>query len=187
MIPFIIKKKLENIRSFKEEITKTVNDLPVKELVDYELYAICKGFDRYLLDGLKIGQEIKLFTNYEGKTQADIDAENAMYFNNNLSLLIDLAWVKNGIIEKIQQTSYQLMNDKWMNANGEYVDKIIPDPNSTIENPLPDIENPLATQTECDFWLDLIVNIDVNDRYLIEQGFLRLDLVQHQWANVLKW
>ena len=183
MKPFIIKRKLENTRKFVELVANQ-NPPPEQNQHEYELYAICTGFKEYDLDTLKVGQEIRLFDAWEGKTQADIDAENALVFQNTLALKINLAWVKNGIIEKIQETIYTLLNDKWMNADGEYVDKMIPDPNSTIETPLPDIENQLATQTECDFWLDLMVNIDVNDRYLIEQGFLRLDLVQHQWANV---
>lgn len=178
MIPFIIKRELTNTRKFVELVANQ-NPPPANNEFAYSLYAICKGFDRYQLDGLKVGQEIKLFTDYVGKTQADNDAEDAMKFHNSLSLLIDLAWVKNGIIEKIQPTTYTLMNDKWMNEDGEYVDKMLPDP----ENEGQFIENPDATLTECDYWLNLMVNVDVNDRYLIEQGFKRLDLVQNHWAN----
>lgn len=178
MKPFIIKRKLENTRKFSEKVANE-NPPPADNEYPYELYAICTGFKEYDLDSLKEGQEIRLFDDWEGKTEADIEAEEALVFQNTLALKINLAWVKDGIIEKIKPTIYTLLNDKWMNAEGEYVDKLIPDP----ENEGEFIENPLAILTECDYWLNLMVNVDVNDRYLIEQGFLRLDLVQHKWAN----
>jgi len=153
MIPFIIKKKLVNVPVYKKDNTL------------FEVYAICRGFQNYDLDGFKIGESISNLP------------ETSI---NGLSLKIDLAWCLGGIIEKIQPTIYTLMNDKWMNNQGEYVDKKIPDPNNEGE----EINNPLATFTECDYWLNLMVNVDVNDRYLIEMGFERLDLVQHYWANI---
>lgn len=182
MKPFIIKRKLENTRKFVELVANQ-NPPPDNNQYEYELYAICTGFKEYNLDTLRVGQKIKLFDNYEGKTQDDINEENLLVFTNTLSIKINLAWVKNDIIEKINPTTYTLLNDRWMNAEGEYVDKMIPDPNSTEENPLPNIENPEAVLTECDYWLNLMVNVDVNDRYLIEQGFARLDLVQQHWLN----
>ena len=179
MKAFIIKRKLENTRKFSEKIVNE-NPPPLDNDYQYDLYAICTGFKNYDIDALKVGQEIKLFSAYEGKTQADIDAENALVFQNSLALKIDLAWVKTGIIEKVIPTIYQLANDKWMNAQGFYVDKKIPDP----ENEGEFIDNPEAVLTECDFWLNLMVNVDINDKSLIEQGFERLDLVHHYWANV---
>lgn len=178
MKPFIIKRKLENTRKFVELVAND-NPPPESNQLEYELYAICTGFKEYDLDSLKEGQEIRLFDDREGKTQADIDAENALVFQNTLALKINLAWVKNGIIEKIKPTIYTLLNDKWMNENGEYVDKLIPDP----ENEGEFIENPDAVFTECDFWLNLMVKVPVDDEQLIEDGFARLDLVQHYWAN----
>lgn len=179
MKAFVIKRELTNYRKFVE-LVENQNPPPPNLEYHYSLYAICRGFKTYDLDGLKVGQEIKLFSNYDGKTQADTDAENLLVFQNGLSLKIDLAWVKNGLIEKIQPTIYILQNDKWMNAQGFYVDKLIPD----TENEGEFIDNPEAVLTECDFWLNLMVNVDINDEALIEQGFERLDLVHHYWANV---
>lgn len=178
MKPFIIKRKLENTRKFSEKVANA-NPPPSDNEYPYDLYAICTGFKEYDLDSLKVGQEIRLFDDYEGKTQAEIDAENSLVFQNTLSLKINLAWVKNGIIEKIKETIYTLRNDKWMNAEDEYVDKMIPDP----ENEGEFIENPDAVFTECDFWLNLMVKVPVDDEQLIEDGFARLDLVQYYWAN----
>jgi len=153
MIPFIIKKKLVNIPQY------------AKGGSNFEVYAICRGFQTYDLDRFKKGDDIAILP------------EIAI---NGLSLKVDLAWCLGGIIEKLEPTIYYLMNDKWMNNSGEYVSKKMTDP----ENEGKEIDNPLATFTECDYWLKLMVNVDVNDRYLIEQGFERLDLVQHYWGTI---
>ena len=153
MIPFIIKKQLINIPSYS------------KNGDSFEVYAICRGFQTYDLEAFKAGDSI---------------TQTPELGINSLSLKVDLAWCLNGIIEKIQTTTYTLLNDKWMNNSGEYVPKTIPNPENQDEL----IDNPLATFTECDYWLNLMVNIDVNDRYLIEQGFQRLDLVNYYWENI---
>ncbi len=165
MIPFIIKKKLVNVPIYKKDVTIIVDDLPVTKTLTFDVYAICKGFQTYDLDGFKTGENI---------------TETPNTAINSLSLKIDLAWCLNDIIDKIQPTVYQLHNDIWFNSEGEKVPKQIPDPINEGEL----IENPEAVITEVDYWLNLMVNVDVNDRYLIEQGFERLDLVNHYWANI---
>jgi hypothetical protein len=158
MIPFIIKKKLVNVPSYSKSST------------EYEVYAICKGFQTYDLDGFKVGENINV---------------NPIIAINALSLKIDLAWCLNDIIDKIQPTIYQLKNDIWFNSEGEKVPKQIHNPDYIEGGEEPEfIDNPEAVITEVDYWLNLMVNVDVNDRYLIEQGFERLDLVNHYWANI---
>jgi len=148
-------------------IKKKLVNVPVykKDNTSFEVYAICRGFQEYCLDSYRIGVDI---------------ANSPVTAINGLSLKVDLAWCLDGIIQKIQPTIYPLLNDKWMNNSGEYVSKKMTDP----ENEGEEIDNPLATFTECDYWLKLMVNVDVNDRYLIEQGFERLDLVQHYWGTI---
>lgn len=137
------------------DIRKTLVNVPTytKDGVAYTVDAVCRGFNKLKIPKSGI---------------------------NEVELSIDLEFILNGVVDKVQNTGYQLHNDIWFNTQGEVVPRMISD----TENEGQEIINPEAVINECDYWLWQMVNVEIDDRTLIEAGLERLDLVQHYWSNI---
>lgn len=170
MIPFIIKKKLVNVPTYK---------FGEKE---YEFYVLCSGFKNYDLQTFQKGDKID-----------EIDANDIEptipIAINGVSLKLSLCWCIDKVIKRKDDIIYGLRNDVWFNNNAQVVEKLIDNQNynqnepESETNPLK-IENPEAIITECDYWLNLMINVDINDKHLIEEGIAQLDVIQHYWQNI---
>lgn len=130
-----------------------------------------------LITQTELGVPVKRYVQFLGYSGFDLLIEHVI-----LKFLVTLESPDGNVIATPTYLEYKLHTDVWFNALGEVVSYMIPDPNSTEEDPLPDIINPDAVITEYDYWLGQMINVAVPDGQLIQLGITNLD-ANFQWFN----
>ncbi len=123
-----------------------------------------------LITQTELGTPVKRFVQFTGYASFKLLIQYVV-----LEFLVTLESPDGNVISTPTHLEYKLHTDIWFNAQAQIVPHMIADPNSTEEEPLPNIVNPDAIITEYDYWLGQMINVAVPDGALIALGIQNLD------------